>query len=191
MFATKDTLAIKNLALESTNRELNLKNLSLQESKSIILAENAMNRIEKGDYLGARRTALEAITLSYSPEAEAALRQSWENNSAILEGHSNYVNSVSWSPDGRYLASGSADNTVIIWDANNGECIRTLKGHLSSVMSVSWSPDGRYLASGSVDKSIVIWDANSGESHPVPPARSWQWRGSRPASEPADDRPDL
>ncbi|MBQ5891983.1 MAG: TIR domain-containing protein, partial [Bacteroidales bacterium] len=135
----------------------------VKESKSIILAENAMNKIEKGDYLGARRNALEAITLSYSPKAERALRQSWESNSGILEGHSNYVNSVSWSPDGKYLASGSADNTVKIWDANNGECIRTLKGHLSSVMSVSWSPDGRYLASGSVDKSIVIWDANSGE----------------------------
>ena len=51
LFATKDTLAIKNLALQSTNRELNLKNLSLQESKSIILAENAMNKIEKGDIL--------------------------------------------------------------------------------------------------------------------------------------------
>jgi hypothetical protein len=84
LFATKDTLAIKNLALQSTNRELNLKNLSLQESNSIILAENAMNKIEKGDYLGARRAALEAITLSYSPEAERALRQSWESNSAIL-----------------------------------------------------------------------------------------------------------
>ena len=115
LFATKDTLAIKNLALQSTNRELNLKNLSLQESKSIILAENAMNKIEKGDYLGARRAALEAITLSYSPEAERALRQSWESNSATLEGHSNYVNSVSWSPDGKYLASGSWDGTVKIW----------------------------------------------------------------------------
>ncbi|MEE0900111.1 MAG: TIR domain-containing protein, partial [Bacteroidales bacterium] len=111
LFATKDTLAIKNLALQSTNRELNLKNLSLQESNSIILAENAMNKIEKGDYLGARRTALEAITLSYSPEAERALRQSWESNSAILEGHSSYVESVSWSPDGKYLASGSWDKT--------------------------------------------------------------------------------
>jgi uncharacterized protein with WD repeat len=158
LFATKDTLAIKNLALQSTNRELNLKNLSLQESKSIILVENAMNKIEKGDYLGARRSALEAISLSYSPEAEAALRQSWESNSAILEGHSNGVESVCWSSDGKYLASGSADNTIIIWDAKSGQKLKTLEGHIFDVKSVSWSPSGKYLASGSLDKTIRLWD---------------------------------
>ena len=135
----------------------------VQESKSVILAENAMNRIEKGDYLGARRTALEAITLSYSPEAEAALRQSWESNSAILEGHSYSVRSVCWSPDGKYLASGSGDKTVIIWDAKSGEIIKTLEGHSSVINSVSWSPDGKYLASGSMDKTIILWDAKSGQ----------------------------
>ena len=163
LFATKDTLAIKNLALESTNRELNLKNLSLQESKSIILAENAMNKIEKGDYFGARRSALEAITLSYSPEAERALRQSWESNSGTLEGHSEDVWSVCWSPDGKYLASGSADYTLIIWDAKSGQRLKTLEGHSDRVNSVSFSPDGKYLASGSWDETVIIWDANSGE----------------------------
>ena len=160
---TNDSLKLKKLALEKTNRELDAKNLSLQESKSIILAENAMNKIEKGDYLGARRTALEAITMSYSPEAEVALRQSWENNSGILKGHSFWVSSVCWSPDGGYLASGSYDNTVNIWDGKNGECILTLKGHSWGVTSVSWSPDGKYLASGSYDKTIKIWDANKGK----------------------------
>ncbi len=135
----------------------------VQESKSVILAENAMNKIEKGDYLGARRTALEAITLSYSPEAEAALRQSWESNSGTLEGHSKCVYSVTWSLDGKYLASGSWDGTVIIWDANSGEIIKSLKEHSDGVNSVSWSPDGKYLASGSWDNTVIIWDANSGE----------------------------
>ena len=163
LFATKDTLAIKNLALESTNRELNLKNLSLQESKSVILAENAMNRIEKGDYLGARRAALEAISSSYSPEAEAALRQSYENNSGTLEGHSGFVNSVCWSPDGKYFASGSYDETVKIWDVKSGKELKTLEGHSDCVNSVCWSPDGKYLASGSYDATVKIWDAKSGE----------------------------
>ena len=173
LFATKDTLAIKNLALESTNRELNLKNLSLRESKSIILAENAMNRIEKGDYLGARRSALEAITLSYSPEAEAALRQSWENNSGTLEGHSDYVRSVAWSPDGKYLASGSFDETVKIWDVNNGICLKTLEGFSSWIFSLSWSPDGKYLASGSEDGTIIIWDVKSGRKIKILEGHSW------------------
>ena len=53
------------------------------------------------------------------------------------------VESVCWSPDGKYLASGSWDNTIIIWDANSGESLKTLDGHSDYVCSVSWSPDGK------------------------------------------------
>ena len=80
-----------------------------------------------------------------------------------IEGHSSNVESVCWSPDGIYLASGSLDNTVIIWDAESGQRLLTLKGHSGSVLSVSWSPDGKYLASGSFENTVIIWDANSGE----------------------------
>ncbi|MBQ1191108.1 MAG: TIR domain-containing protein, partial [Bacteroidales bacterium] len=161
---TNDSLELKKLALEKTVRELDAKNLSLKESKSIILAENAMNKIGRRYYLGARRAALEAISLSYSPEAERALRQSWESNSGTLEGNSGYISSVCWSPDGKYLASDLEDDNVIIWDANSGERLKTLKGHSNSVSSVCWSPDGRYLASGSLDSTLIIWDVTGGES---------------------------
>ncbi|MEE1097422.1 MAG: TIR domain-containing protein [Bacteroidales bacterium] len=80
-----------------------------------------------------------------------------------LQGHKDDVNSVTWSPDGKYLASGSEDVLVIIWDANSGERLKTLEGHSHFVWSVSWSPDGKYLASGAGDNNVIIWDANSGE----------------------------
>ena len=80
-----------------------------------------------------------------------------------LTGHFSYVESVCWSPDGKYLASGSNDKTVIIWDAKNGEKLKTLYGHSDGVNSVCWSPDGKYLASGSDDNTIIIRDAKSGE----------------------------
>jgi tRNA A-37 threonylcarbamoyl transferase component Bud32 len=73
-----------------------------------------------------------------------------------LAGHSDRVFSVAWSPDGRYIASGSLDNTIKIWTIE-GELKRTFKGHSNNVFSVAWSPDGKYIASGSDDKTIKIW----------------------------------
>jgi len=80
-----------------------------------------------------------------------------------LIGHTSSLNSVSYSPDGNYLASGSSDGTIKIWNVNDGSLIRTLTGHIGYVYSVSYSPDGNYLASGSIiDGTIKIWNVNDG-----------------------------
>ena len=80
-----------------------------------------------------------------------------------LEGHSGYVYSVAYSPDGTKIISGSYDKTIKIWDANTGECLKTLEGHSDWVNSVAYSPDGTKIISGSYDKTIKIWDANTGQ----------------------------
>ncbi len=74
-----------------------------------------------------------------------------------LQGHQNPVISVSISPDGQTLASGSWDKTVKLWNVKTGELTRTLQGHQDSVWSVSFSPDGQTLASGGEDGTVKLW----------------------------------
>ena len=86
----------------------------------------------------------------------------------MLEGHTGSVDSVSFSPDGSTLASGSWDDTVRLWDVVTGSEIRVLKGHTGFVRSVSFSPDGTTLASGSDDGTVLLWELTP----PEPPQRT-------------------
>ena len=80
-----------------------------------------------------------------------------------LLGHSEEVQSVAFSPDGRILASGSTDGTVKLWQVNTGKALHTLSGHTDSVWSVAIAPDGKTLASGSWDRTVKLWNLNTGE----------------------------
>ena len=81
---------------------------------------------------------------------------------AQLIGHTDLINSVAFSPDGRLLASGSMDRTVKLWDVQTNACLRTLTLHTSWVRSVAFSPDGKLLASASDDKTVRLWDPQTG-----------------------------
>jgi WD40 repeat protein len=67
------------------------------------------------------------------------------------------VESISLSPDERYIGSGSWDKSVRVWEAATGELVTTLEGHEDEVRSVVWSGDGQWLASGSFDKTVRLW----------------------------------
>jgi WD40 repeat protein len=75
-----------------------------------------------------------------------------------LPGHPGHLQCVAYSPDGLFLASGSADKTVRIWDLATGQESRTLIGHSDWVTDVSFSPDSRRLASSSYDGTVKVWD---------------------------------
>jgi ribosome assembly protein 4 len=88
--------------------------------------------------------------------------------SSTLEGHTEAVLNVAFSPDGKALASGSGDTTVRIWDLQTETPMFTCEGHKHWVLFVSFSPDCSKIASGGMDHNIIIWNAENGEQHGKP-----------------------
>ncbi|KAK3316770.1 hypothetical protein B0H66DRAFT_626242 [Apodospora peruviana] len=91
------------------------------------------------------------------------VEDNWNACRQTLEGHSNGVNSVAFSPDLKLVVSGSWDKTVKIWDVATGACTETWEGHSDSVNSVAFSPDLKLVVSGSGDKTVKIWDVATGD----------------------------
>jgi WD40 repeat protein len=81
---------------------------------------------------------------------------------------------IAWSPDGKSIAAVGEDNTVRVWNANNGQSIITynppsklgdaFRGILSAIDSISWSPDSSKIASSSEDGTVQVWDAFTGDT---------------------------
>ncbi|TEB23464.1 WD40 repeat-like protein, partial [Coprinellus micaceus] len=95
--------------------------------------------------------------------SEGGIIQLWDVQSGratgkTMEGHTNWVTFVCFSPDGSKIASG-------LWDAESGQAVgEPMEGHTSVVTSVCFSPDGSKIASGSWDRSVRLWDAESGQA---------------------------
>jgi WD40 repeat protein len=80
---------------------------------------------------------------------------------ATLAGHSSSVWSVAFDKTGRFVATGSNDNTAKIWEITSdgaaATCVATLAGHSKHVRSVAFDPTGRFVATGSEDKTAKLW----------------------------------
>jgi WD40 repeat protein len=84
-----------------------------------------------------------------------------------LRGHSDTVNALAFSRDGKLLASGGQDKTVRVWEIASGECLCTLEGHRDTVYALAFSPTGEQLVSASNDGTGRIWSLESGKAEAV------------------------
>jgi WD40 repeat protein len=86
----------------------------------------------------------------------------------MLDGHSNPISTdyadsnpitaLAFSPDGNLLVSGAEDNTIIVWDVQNGSLLKVLQGHTGAINSLAFSSDGKQLYSNALDGTVVIWN---------------------------------
>ncbi len=76
---------------------------------------------------------------------------------ASLAGHTYFVVSVAFSPDGQHIVSGSWDTLVKVWSVSARKEVASLSGHASNVVSVAFSPDGQHIVSGSADTLVKVW----------------------------------
>jgi WD40 repeat protein len=84
-------------------------------------------------------------------------------------GHAGGVTGVAWSPDGKYIASATTDNTVEVWEAMTGHVLLTYRGHADLSGMTAWSPDGKYIAasewieaSEGKNCNVQVFDAMTG-----------------------------
>jgi WD40 repeat protein len=84
----------------------------------------------------------------------------------VQRGHSKTIQCISFSPDGNFVVTGSADHTARIWDTRTGKEIRTFKHHLDEVPSAVYAPDGHTILSvdhGLTYNQVFLWEGETGK----------------------------
>ncbi|KAG0284092.1 hypothetical protein BGZ96_011539 [Linnemannia gamsii] len=98
----------------------------------------------------------EVISRFAESDDEEFERETWRVQS-MMRGSLSDIYDIAWSPDGRFIISGSIDNTARIWDVKDAKCIHVIADHRHYVQGVAWDPLGDFVATQSSDRSVHIY----------------------------------
>lgn len=150
-FEPVPTFRERNVATSPTVEQVVLKALAKepqQRHESILAFANALEQAKQ---------PIRPIIVNPPPQPKPAKASPpIGTNLYTYRGHSNIIDAVAWSPDGMYIASGSDDGTVQIWEASTGR--EKFSYSTDVAFAVGWSPDGKRIASGGIDCQVHVWD---------------------------------
>ncbi|KAF9134298.1 hypothetical protein BGW39_007466 [Mortierella sp. 14UC] len=98
----------------------------------------------------------EVVSRFAESDDEEFERETWRVQS-MMRGSLSDIYDIAWSPDGRFIISGSIDNTARIWDVKDAKCIHVIADHRHYVQGVAWDPLGDFVATQSSDRSVHIY----------------------------------
>lgn len=141
--------------------------IDLRDGKEVWTALAAKNN--GSGYVTALAFSPDGKILASGTSPSASVIRLWDVASGAeigqLEGHSSWLCSLVFWPDGKKLASSSGDQTIRIWDVPGRKCLDVLRGHRNEVWRVALLPDGKTLVSGAKDGSVCFWDTSVTHPH--------------------------
>ena len=142
--------------------DLRLNSARLRNAQDLWDRRNAQDHWDRGNAIAAF-SILDSRRWDLRGWEFAHLQNRFEQTHFTLRGHAGSVKSVNCSSDGRFIVTGSWDNSARVWDAYTGEERLKIKDHTEPVWFACMSPDGLRIATSSRDKTVRVWDSQTGE----------------------------
>lgn len=158
-------IAVQNANTAATAQAIAEEELKRSEQLRLSLEANSILEDPSGNVETAALLSLVALRTGYISQADYSLVRSMEYLYTLqnFTGHTDALNAIAYSPDGKNLLTGSDDMTARLWDAETGVELAQFIGHTDQVKSAAFSPDGTYVLTGSDDGTARLWNAKTGE----------------------------